>query len=196
MNACSDQMRGLPGDGLEPGVAWAVSGMIGEASRLCPSPPPGLRRRGSAPARLRGGRPRRRPPGRRPPARLGLAPDTAWHARCLGAPPRLFSEKPSPRNPTPFRDRPAFCGVWGMSRRGFLSRLAVWAASLRNAAGGTRWKPGVPQSLEQERTLSLLSAPWNEGQDRLVPVITMGLGSWYQLVFQRKHRATTGRFLR
>ena len=56
---------------------------------------------------------------------------------------------------------------------------------------------GVPQSLEQERTLrSLWVLLGAMGQDRLVPVITMCLGSSNQLVFQRKHRATSGRFLR
>jgi hypothetical protein len=51
---------------------------------------------------------------------------------------------------------------------------------------------GVSQSSEQKRTLSPLGAPWSDGQDRLVPVRTMSLGSSDPLVLQRNHRATTG----
>lgn len=51
---------------------------------------------------------------------------------------------------------------------------------------------GVPQSLEQERTLSPLGASWSDRQDRLVPVITMKLGSSNQLVFPGNHWATSG----
>src|SRR5262249_16317750 len=54
---------------------------------------------------------------------------------------------------------------------------AIWAVS------------GVPQSLEQERTPSPLGARRSDGQNRLVPVITMSLGSSNQLVFQGKFRA-------